>query len=460
MDLPVDFVKEINSYASPSLEGLIDAIKSTSPSVSIRVNKYKEVLAKEDFNKVKWCSRGFYLPKRMPFTFDPAMHQGLYYVQDASSMIISHIVAQLCEGEEKPLRYLDACAAPGGKTTAVIDALPNGSIVVANEYIYNRATILSENISKWGYPSIVVSRGDTANFKKIKGYFDIIAADVPCSGEGMFRKDEEAVSQWSPSLVAECAKRQREIVDNLWESLSPGGFFIYSTCTYNRTENEEMIHYIIEKYGGKSVEINIQQDWNIVKGIDTDYHCYRFLPHKVDGEGLFIAVIQKTGIKHNEYSKTQKNKSKNKKTLDISKIKDWLIGDFRFIEEDNQITAIPLQWNEDIKMLKSNIDVIYSGVQVALIKGKDYIPTQSLAMSTALNVEAFENVDIEYEDAISYLRREAITLSNASRGYVLLTYKNKPLGFVKNIGNRANNLYPQEWRILSSHIPESAPIIV
>ena len=460
MELHQLFIDEIRSYNSEDMSGLIDSL-STAPKVSVRANRLKGVSAPDGVNRVKWCTEGWYLPQRLPFTFDPSMHQGLYYVQDASSMIISHIIKCLTNGENPPLRYLDACAAPGGKTTAAIDSLPYGSLVVANEYVPTRAEALAENIIKWGYPS-VISQGDTARFKKLKSFFDIIAADVPCSGEGMFRKDAEAVAQWTPTLVAECVARQREIVENLWSALRPGGYFIYSTCTFNRSENEEMVDYIKE-LGASTIEIEMPNSWNIVKGINTDNHCYRFMPHKVEGEGLFIAVLRKNDdgeMLSQRYAKNKKNTKE--KISNIDQLKSRLIdsSEFEATLVKDKVVMFPKIWSNELSVLLSQLNVIHFGVHVAMVKGKDYIPTQSLAMSQYLNKEEFVNYEVDYHTAISYLRREAIVIDDAPKGYVLLIYKNKPLGFVKNLGNRANNLYPQEWRILSTHIPSEIPVVL
>ena len=464
MNLPQQFLAEIESYSDSRLDGLVEALVSTSPSVSVRANQQKKICVPVGVRRVKWCSEGWYMQQREAFTFDPAMHQGLYYVQDASSMILSHIIKQLVEDNTTPMTYLDACAAPGGKTTVAIDALPQNSLVVANEYVPGRAFVLAENVTKWGAPSVVVSKGDTVRFKKLKGFFDIIAADVPCSGEGMFRKDSEAVSQWTPSLVEECVARQKEIVENIWNALRPGGYMIYSTCTFNRHENEEMIDYIVNEMGAESVRIDIPEEWNIQGGINTAHSCYRFMQHKVDGEGLFVAVLRKNSEECAEFkikpSKDKKSKASSR-TQNLNLVKNWVEGiDADFWVENDDVVATPAMWREKLSLLKSYLDIVKSGVAIATIKGKDFIPTQSLAMSTILNLNAFPTLEIDYNMAISYLRREAIQLDEAPRGYVLLMYKNRPLGFVKNLGNRANNLYPQEWRILSSHLPEEIPQII
>lgn len=459
MKLPEDFIKELTGYESPLLDGLEEALTLTAPSVSVRTNKGKKLSPPLCADKVSWCENGWYLTQREQFTFDVAMHQGLYYVQEASSMIISHIVSTLTKNVGRPICYLDACAAPGGKTTASIDVLPAESLVVANEYVYGRASVLAENICKWGYPSVVVSRGDTSRFRKLKAFFDIVAVDVPCSGEGMFRKDSEAVAQWSLSLIDECVARQREIIDNVWSSLRPGGYMIYSTCTYNRHENEEMIDFIINEYGAESVEVGMCVDWNIAQGINTQHHCYRFLPHRLKGEGLFIAVLRKDG----EFvgKKIKPSKEKNKVASISKDVKDWVKGEDCVLKiSGEQIHVIPKRWEQEMSLLCSNLEVILCGLPIAVQKGKDFVPTQNLAMSLKLNEDAFYKKDVDYLTAISYLRREAIVIDDAPRGYVLLTYKNRPLGFVKNLGNRANNLYPQEWRILSSHVPDEEPIVL
>ena len=334
--------------------------------------------------------------------------------------------------------------------------------MVANEYMPGRAVVLSENVTKWGCSSVVVSKGDTAKYRKLKGFFDIIAADVPCSGEGMFRKDQEAVAQWSQALVRECVARQREIVDNLWSTLRPGGYMIYSTCTFNRHENEEMVDYMVKTYGAEPIDMRFPQEWNIPTGINTDYQCYRFLPHVTEGEGLFVAVLRKPGEVQPNNEKKNKTKDKAKKNAVPETVPSWLRSDsgLELLLDKDEIIAFPQSWQSELSQLRSKTDVVMAGVAVATMKGRDAIPRQSLALSLELNRDAFICHEVDYMTAIAFLRREAIVLPDAvGRGYVLLTYRNHPLGFVKNLGNRANNLYPAEWRILSSHIPDTPPMI-
>lgn len=441
--LKPEFIEYLRS--EPLLAPLVQDLL-TEPEVSVRINPAKGTPLPEG-TPVAWCPEGVYLEQRPKFTFDPALHQGCYYVQDASSMAVAAVVRQLT-ADSKPVRYLDACASPGGKATAALSVLPQGSMLVANEFDARRAEVLYENIAKWGSPGVIVTRGDTSRFAGCEDVFDIVAVDVPCSGEGMMRKDATARSQWSEGLVAECAALQREIIDNVWPALRPGGFFIYSTCTFNRSEDEDNLEYIIEHYDAIPVSISaLDAAPGISTGIRTPIPCYRFLPGRVKGEGLFIAVVQKPGENHASASPRRGKKPSEYKTAqDLG----WLEGDFKYFSRDNEIYAFPTPIAADMEALARKLRPISAGIHVATIKGKDLIPTQALALSTSLRRGAFPEVEVNKEQALDFLRREAITLPEGTpRGFVLLTFSDLPLGFVKNLGNRSNNLYPAPWRILS-----------
>lgn len=442
--------------------GLVDCIEQSEPSVSVRLNPLKaaepadaEVLRGGAEQRVVWWEKGVYLPERPDFTHDPAMHQGLYYVQDASSMILAHIAAYIGRANHNyPLLYLDACAAPGGKTTAAIDALPEGSVVVANEFDFKRAEVLRENVMKWGSPNVAVTRGDTSRFKQLQWLFDIVAADVPCSGEGMMRKDPKACEQWSRRLVEECTLRQRQIVDNLWETLSPGGYFVYSTCTFNPEENERMVDYIVETHGAEPFTIPMQQHWGIHR---DERGAMRFLPTLTRGEGLFVAVLRKPGMlihKLNEAIHIKKEKGGRTATSvprEVeAKCSQWLEGKFELTMRGDTVYARPKSQSWLYNRLHSELNVLHGGVEVATVKGKTVMPSQGLALSCALRADAFPRVEVDLPTALAYLRRESLPGFNAPNGPVLLCYGERscPLGFVNNLGNRANNLYPAAWRIL------------
>lgn len=456
--LPQSFVEMIENYKSPVLDGLIQTLTSTEPAVSLRLNRRKtddvNLSRLDGMNRVPWASRGYYLSRRPRFTLDPTFHQGRYYVQDASSMFVEQTIATAVDiiGNESVI-FLDACAAPGGKTTAAVDTLPAGSIVIANEYVPSRASVLVENLTKWGYADVIVTRDDTARLGNVlAGMVDIILADVPCSGEGMMRKDNEAVAQWTPRLVDNVAKLQLEIVDNLWNALRPGGCLIYSTCTFNRQENEENLMAIIERHGAIPVPVDISSWPQIAGGIDTEIPCCRFIPGRVDGEGLFMTILKKPDGDICPDKKQKKNKTARiaPPKLNLSQCHRWINCNFELTVNGDTVSAVSPELKKISMRLQANkINVIKEGVDIATVKGRDLIPTQALAMSTALNRDFFPRVDVDRETALDYLSRDAISLPEGTpRGFVLLYYDNYPLGFVKNIGNRANNLYPAAWRIL------------
>lgn len=460
MELPVAFtdytraligVEEYNKLAE-SLEG--------EQPVSIRLNEDK--LADSSFSlfhapylSVPWSDTGFYLPERLTFTFDPLFHAGCYYVQEASSMFVEQALKQYLADE--PAVMLDLCAAPGGKSTHARAVLPEDSLLVANEVIRNRSRILAENLTKWGHPGILVTNNDPADFSSMKDFFDVILTDVPCSGEGMFRKDPMAVSEWSPGNVEICRQRQRRIISDIWPSLKPGGLLIYSTCAYNTKENEENIRWIQDKFGAEVLPLDVRESWHITGNLlpGEDFPVYRFLPHKTKGEGFFLAVLRKPGRSVHEFrGKGMKAPLLPKEQL--SAVRKWLLmpDHYEFILNGNSVSAFPRCHLLELSALYSSLRIVQVGIPVAQLKGKDWLPDPALALSLSLNREAFSCEKIGYEQAISYLRKEAVTLADtASRGIVLLIYKHIPLGFVKNIGNRANNLYPQEWRIRSGFLP-------
>ncbi|ERJ77025.1 hypothetical protein J5A56_10545 [Prevotella melaninogenica] len=406
-----------------------------NPPVSIRLNPFK---LSEDTNKINpaltpqsilWCKEGFWLKTRPNFTFDPLLHAGVYYVQEASSMFLSYVLHYWIK---QPVVALDLCAAPGGKTTCARTSLPAGSLLFSNEPIGKRAQILAENVQKFGHEDVVVTNNYPRDYKKTKLRFDVIIADVPCSGEGMFRKDPQSIEEWSPQNVENCWQLQRSIIADIWDNLKPGGILIYSTCTFNAHEDEENIAWILNEYDAELLSVPTEETWNITGSLidnplkdGRDFPVYRFIPGKTRGEGIFMAIIRKRGEHEALNSKT---------TIDIDKA---------------------------ITEARKRLRILSHGVKEGIQKGKNVIPDHTLALSFSAEKSAYPNIEVDYQTAIAYLRHEAIVLSSdAPRGIVLLTYKGYPIGFAKNLGNRANNLYPQEWRIKSTHIPEEPMVLL
>ncbi len=456
MEISQEFIAQMQAMLPGEWQALIEAITTTQPQVSIRLNDAKVAVPEALPHPVPWCPLGTYLAERQPFTFDVAFQSGRYYVQDASSMFLYHVLKSLVHN---PVRYLDLCAAPGGKTTTALSALPQGSMVVANEIVPGRARVLQENVTKWGNPRCIVTNSAPSAFKKLTHYFDVIAIDAPCSGEGMMRKDAEAVAQWSPALVQQCAATQRSIVADAWHALRPSGLLIYSTCTYNRLEDEAMVQHIIDTCGATTVEVPTEREWNIAPGIDTSAHCYRFMPHRTRGEGLFMAVLKKPEG-NAKTPKIKGNKPKGNAPLPRG-IAGWLAdeSDYSLSATDGTVVATPRDLTGDISLLHSTLHILQAGIAMGTIKGKNCIPSHALALSTQLNAQAFARCEVDYPTAMAYMRGEAIAI-DAPRGYVLLTHGQVPIGFVNNLGNRANNLYPKPWRILSTHIPSQEPAVL
>ena len=440
-------------------------LQASEVPASIRINPFKCQHGEQVKGEpIPWCPEtGRYLSTRPNFTFDPLLHGGIYYVQEASSMFVDLVVRQLIH---TPVTMLDLCAAPGGKSTCLRAALPDGCLLFSNEPMRTRSQILAENIQKFGHPDIIVTNNYPQDYKKSKLQFDVILTDVPCSGEGMFRKDEGAIREWSTQNVENCWQLQREIVSDIWNCLKPGGILIYSTCTFNAHEDEENVEWIAEELGADFIKLDISKEWNITGNLLNNVHpVYRFLPGKTKGEGLFLAVLRKHGeeeIVQGNKEKAEKKKGKNKergkgsKSQHLQVPENWLTSsDFAYHSTQDSIFAIPVRWKDVYDEACSKLKIIHAGIKLGYSKGKDLIPDQSLALSICLNTKAFQQVELSYEDAIRYLRKEAVNLpAEVSKGYVLITYRHIPLGWEKNIGNRANNLYPQEWKIKSTHIPE------
>ncbi len=444
MQLPEDFIRETRLLMGEDrFNRFLGAFDEEAP-VSIRINprysrseecgvwseKCSEAESAPESNltphstlltpqiKVPWCPEGFYLSGRPQFTFDPLFHAGCYYVQEAASMFVTHIlraVANSCVPSvasgiaesslftlHSSLNVLDLCAAPGGKSTAMRTVLPEGSILVSNEPNPTRAQILLENITKWGWPDCIVTNNYPRDFRKAKAKFDLILCDVPCSGEGMFRKDPQAISEWSLQNVEKCWRLQREIVADAWECLNPGGLLIYSTCTFNIKENEENVRWILNNYDAEPLTIPTLPEWNITGSLlpGFDAPVYRFIPGITRSEGLFVCVLRKFG-----------------------------------------------------------------GTEVRRYGGSRYDYRQMKGLSILVpplhHTPVPPTIDLPYSDALKYLRGEALVLPPGTpQGIVTVTYKGVPLGPVKNIGSRANNLYPKPWRIKTTHLPTEPVVII
>ena len=424
-------------------------------SVSVRSNPFKDGCTPQG-RQVPWCTHGRLLPERPQFTLDPHFHGGAYYVQDSSSMFVGHVfrtlVKQMDLPQTRPLRVLDLCAAPGGKTTDLITSLRelcgNDFLLVSNEVMKQRVGILADNVALWGDPNVVVTSDDPRAFAALPGFFDVIVADVPCSGEGMFRKDEEAQKQWSEDNVALCEARQRRIVADVWPALAQGGLFIYSTCTFNRYENDGNMNWIAEELG--ALHLTQEDTVGLPQGVLKTEYGYSLVPGFVEGEGQYCGALKKTSeVEFAEVRQRQQRPGKGGKDTPVPKGLEKLLNvETVFRMKGETVTAVPSNIYQAVSVLEQNLHIVAAGCALGTVKGSLLVPDADLALSLMLDESAFPSVEVDRKTALAYLHRDAITLPpETEKGYVLIRHEGLPLGFVKNLGNRCNSLHPQSRRI-------------
>ncbi|MEM7659064.1 MAG: rRNA methyltransferase, partial [Bacteroidota bacterium] len=409
--------------------------------------------------KHTWCrmsmERPPYLAERPSFTLDPWLHAGGYYVQEASSMFLEQALRQWAPLEE-PLKVLDLCAAPGGKSTHLLSLLSAESVLVSNEIIRSRSKVLAENLSKWGTDQAIVTSLDPQQFERLPEAFDVVVVDAPCSGEGLMRRDAAAMQEWSESHVQLCSERQRRILMDVWPSLKPGGLLIYSTCTFNAQENEANLAWLHTQVEGESLSLDVPTAWGIQELQQDGQIGYGLYPHKLSGEGLFLAGIRKSGEqtvgKRGKKRKKQKDNltrlGKGKLAQITSWLKDWERK--QAFQHQDQWRLLPeLGFPILEQLVQEKLSIVSAGLHVATEKGKDLRPEQALATYPGLEAAAFATQSLNREEAIAYLRRETMNLP-AQKGWNLLEYQSLGLGWAKVLPNRVNNYYPQPWRIRMS----------
>jgi len=423
------------------------AAHRASPPISIRLNPAKLQHPPAGASSIPWTTSGYYLNERPSFTLDPLFHAGAYYVQEASSMFLEQAFRQATD-TGKALNVLDLCAAPGGKSTHLLSLMNDESLLVSNEVIRSRATVLAENIQKWGHNNAVVVHNDPQDFQRLPGFFDVMVVDAPCSGEGLFRKDPQAMNEWSPDNVQLCAKRQRRILSDVWPALKTGGLLIYSTCTYNHSENEENLAWLKQERNVEFVPLMLNEQWRIEATAYQGVTGYRFYPHRIKGEGFFLCVVRKT-----DDEREMRVRHKNSFTGPAKKVTEqlsaWIkdASEKTFIVRHDQIQCFPKSQAANIDFLVKNLYLINAGTVVATVKHEKLIPEHALALSVDLQRENFSRIDVSLQEAWQYLRKETLTIQADKKGYALICYEGTPLGWVNALDNRINNLYPSEWRI-------------
>ena len=449
MPVPHDLIQSLQHVAGFNESTFKQVHASGEQVTAIRFHPVKQPWTTERWTgeHIPWCPLGFYLSERPSFTLDPSFHAGAYYVQDASSMFLWQALQQLVP-ETAGKKVLDLCAAPGGKSTLLASYFPDG-LLVSNEVIKSRAAILLENMTKWGNDNVVVTNNDPAHFQSLGNYFDVIVVDAPCSGSGLFRKDPDAVHEWSLDHVQLCSQRQQRILSDILPVLKEEGILIYATCSYSKEEDEMIGDWLTGEMGMESLPVQIDDAWGIVSSFSEKQGAagYRFYPDRLKGEGFFLAAFKKkTTDAVGSYGKTvtiaRPGKQETAQLLSFMP----LANEYQVFKQADQFRVVQQKWMEDIAVLAGSLYIRKAGVEIGAIKGKDIVPSHELAMSL-LPKESFSQVSIDKEQALQYLRRQDISLQ-APKGWNLMMYDNLPLGWIKALPNRINNYYPQEWRIL------------
>ena len=455
LKLPQDFIDSVNrALPSNEVDDLILAIQE-SPKVSIRLNASKGITSNGFLNDtlgspIAHCPDGYLLNTRPLFTADPAFHAGAYYVQEANSMMIGELVKRIINNYDEGAVVLDLCASPGGKSTHVATNLRAGDLLVANEVISGRCNTLIENLCKWGQGNHVVTSADAKQLGELQGLFQIIVADMPCSGEGMFRKTPDAIGEWSLSNVDLCTDRQKRIAHDIWPSLAEGGVMIYSTCTYNRCENEDNVNYIANELGANIVEFDFPESLGI---IEVEPGKYRMLPSHTQGEGFFFAILQKT-------SKTRLRLPKVGRIKPSKNLPDFLRGDFFGYDlQDGLMIVKNGQWND----YYFNLPALLPGIKQTGVNAGQLIknqwkthPEYDLLAKKTVNYALY---DLTIDEALQYYKREFLSIQSAQKGISGLRWNSITLGTANAVNNGFNNLWPMNWRIIQSKIQANSLLI-
>ena len=475
MSLPESLLDSLRGVEGFNREAFAKVHEEGRPVVSVRINPAKVMMSNGQWamgnslgnscsnsgqsgaalypspftvhDPVPWSQYGFYLPQRPSFTFDPLFHAGCYYVQEASSMFLEQALKQLVDLSQ-PLKVLDLSAAPGGKSTHIQSLLSKESLLVSNEVIRNRCTVLMDNVIKWGCHNVVVTNNDPAAFKKLAGYFDVIVVDAPCSGSGLFRKDPEAVTEWSLNNVALCSQRQQRILADVFPALKENGLLIYSTCSYSKEEDENIDDWLVEEFEMKNEKLTIEKEWGVVESISakTNSAGYRFYPDKVKGEGFFIACFRKTTEEKEAKVKSARLEKATAREKTI--IQPWLNkNDIELVKENNSFAAIPVRLMNDYAILRSVLNIQYTGTELGQIMKDKLVPEHSLALSTIIS-DDIATTELSYQEAIKYLQRQDLAFSPSALGWQTVNYQKHNLGWINALPNRINNYYPKEMRIL------------
>jgi len=453
MKFPQDLLASLENVSGFNKEAFIAVHENGSEVTSIRMNPKKVTALDPAFPieaKVPWADEAYYLSTRPSFTFDPLFHAGCYYVQEASSMFLEQAFKQLLDLSQ-PLKVLDLCAAPGGKSTHIQSLISAESLLVSNEVIKQRSLVLTDNIIKWGCKNVFVANNDPKAFQKLPDYFDAMVVDAPCSGSGLFRKDEDAIGEWSLNNVQLCSQRQQRILADALPALKEGGLLVYSTCSYSKEEDEAIADWLVREMGMENVPLRVNDFEGIIetKSPQSGDLGYRFYPDKIKGEGFFLSCFwkrQDESVSKLRPAKPEFISAKEKKILN-----EWVIEEgLEFSRFRESIFALPQKHLPDFLALQSSLNLQYAGVQIGDVMKDKLVPHHALAQSTVIKASV-PATELSYDEAIKYLQRQELSISPETSGWQVVRYKGHNLGWINALKNRVNNYYPKEIRILKQH---------
>jgi 16S rRNA C967 or C1407 C5-methylase (RsmB/RsmF family)/NOL1/NOP2/fmu family ribosome biogenesis protein len=449
--LPATLLDSLQQVEGFDKDAFVHVHESGEQITSVRFNPLKPVAHQLPLSeKISWSSQGYYLSERPSFIFDPLWHAGAYYVQEASGMFLEQALKQTTDLSQ-PLRVLDLCAAPGGKSTLLQSLLPAGSMLVSNEVIKPRAAILEENITKWGAPNVIVTNNDPQDFAKLENFFDVMVIDAPCSGSGLFRRDPGAINEWSQQNVQLCCQRQHRILADVWPALKQGGVLIYSTCSYSKDEDEDVLDWMIDELGASP--LILQPHASIIASYSDKHKApgYRFFPDKIKGEGFFITCLRKQGGGTASLRPPKKSLLQKASKQEISIAGPWLKAGhgMQLWKQADRILAFPATLETPLLSIIEKLYVRSAGISIGKTAGDSLIPDHALAVSTIIS-DKIVTIPLKQPEALQYLRKEEVSVESEKKGWALIQYEGAGLGWVKVLANRVNNYYPSNWRILKA----------
>lgn len=437
MDLPEAFLERLRGdYAGSYVQKTQAFEQPGGTSVNLHPRKFSAAKPMSS-RPVLWNAQGLMLAPRPQFVYDPWFHGGAYYVQEAGSHLIGTLFSMLQLPAQPAV--LDLCAAPGGKSVHLSNLLAGNGVLVSNEPIKSRVGVLQENLSKAGWDNLMVTQSDPVVFGGLEERFDVILVDAPCSGEGMFRKSEEAREHWSPDLVRFCAARQQRLLEDIWPALKPGGFLLYSTCTLNRSENEAQLETLLQSAEAIPVAIKLPAEWGLMDG-KCETSCWYHWPGNGGGEGFFVGVIQKRGQAEEQSEVVKSSPAKRK---EISR-PDWVSEGAHLVEREDGLYIISERAARFSTMLHP-VRVVHVGSRAGAFMGKKFKPDPELALSVHFN--SGKSAALSLEEALLFLCGDGILPETASEGWNAVSFEGLPLGWINHLGRRSNNLWPQAWRI-------------